>query len=119
MSVKQLHLVDIYGGVLACNDLCRYNRRFLDNLDSFVRQYLPAAVPIHLLHPPEAPERIPRFALILLLEGTPENCENEHDKNGEIYHYHRLGIVSFIDQPHGGNLQSAIDCSYPLFERYA
>jgi len=119
MQIDQLHIMNIYQGLLACSNVRRYNERFLANLETYTHNYLPSHIPLHTIIPDTAPDSLPRFISILLLNGTPAGREHECDENGEVYNGHWLGVVTFIEEPSADHISETIAQAKSVFDTHA
>ncbi len=119
MQIDQLHITHIYQGLLACSNIRRYNERFLKNIEGRIHSYLPTHAPLYTIIPASAPDTLPRYLCILLLNGTPKEREEERDPNGEHYNGHWLGVVTFIDEPTPESISQAITQAKSVFTTHA
>ncbi len=119
MHINQLHITHIYSGLLACGNIRKFNERYLSAIEEHTRVYLPEHVPLHLIIPSSAPDTLPRYMVCILLNGSPTGRESECDENGEMYHGHWLGVVTFIDSPSTTEIDLAIQNAKTDFHTYA
>ena len=119
MQIDQLHILNIYQGLLACSNVRRYNERFLAKLTTYVHDHLPSHIPLHTIISDTAPDALPRFITIILLNGTAAGRENECNDIGETYNGHWLGVVSFIGDPSADSIDKAIVEAKSVFDTHA
>lgn len=121
IKVESLHITHNYSGLLACNNICQFNERLLQNLPKHIISMIPSHIPLHTIIPSSAPERLPPYLLVVLLDGEIEGRDDHslHDENGDEYNGFWLGVAMFIEEINAQNIDEALKEAKSYFNQKA